>query len=140
MTTPLHTSQAHRNHGHQKAPRSGSHQTRPPAHLRAWIVVAAVSLIASGCGLLFGEDFPEEILVDNCTDSTLTASYRGRVIGRFPPRETHELLPLPVDGDSCLISPVVVRDESNVPVAEVGEGECYGSDRITIVIEKDDLP
>lgn len=38
-----------------------------------------------------------------------------------------------------LIAPMIVRDESSTRVAQVDVGECYANDRITLVIEQDDL-
>ena len=97
--------------------------------------------LLTGCGFLFfREDFPQEIVVDNRTDGTLTAEYEGRQEGTFPPNEIHRVRPRPVANDHCLISPMVILDESSTPVAQVDEGECYKDERITIVIEQDDLP
>jgi len=45
-----------------------------------------------------------------------------------------------VEPGHCLISPMVILDESNTPVAQGDEGACDKNDRITIVIEQDDLP
>lgn len=105
------------------------------------IALALASLLLTGCGFLFfREDFPQEIVVDNRTDVTLTATYQGRVLASFPPGEVHRVRPSPVESDLCLISPMVILDESETPVAQVDEGECYKNDRITIVIEQDDLP
>ena len=105
------------------------------------MAVALMSLLLSGCGFLFfREDFPQEIAVDNRTDVTLIATYQGRGLASFPPGEVHRVRPSPVESDFCLISPMVILGESDTPVAQVDEGECYNNDRITIVIEQDDLP
>jgi hypothetical protein len=105
------------------------------------MAVALLSVILSGCGFLFfGESSTGDIVVDNRTDATLTATYRGRLVERVPPHSIHEMHPGPVEDGDCLIAPMIVRNESNTPVAQVDEGECYKDDRITLVIEEDDLP
>lgn len=141
MTRSADVTQASRPERQGQVQHTRGGRSSPAATVGRAAAVALASLLLTGCGFLFfREDFPQEIVVDNRTDVTLTATYRGRVVELVPPHRRHSMHPGPVEGDSCLIAPMLIVDESNTHVAQVDEGECYKNDRITIVIEQDDLP